>query len=257
MDKKNTFLEQVTLDHQYYSIKQVKKRTKNPDRWVRTLNKIKRLKGLEYQTRSERRIPAKVFQNVDCGCKNSCMEKIDIECRKRVRDDFYNLSSHIEQNIFLRGCCQVSKIKRHRPKDNSKLAKARSFKYYIRINNENVNVCKKYFLDTFQISCGRLYECAKKEFVSDIRDKRGKHVPGNKIDDSMVVQHINSFPVFNNPQNPNVKYLSADLNVSKMYDLYQQYCFTNNLNPVKKKYYYRVFSTKFNLNFQPTSKVSK
>ena len=39
-----------------------------------------------------------------------------------------------------------------------------------------------------------------------------------------------------------------------MYDLYVQKCSQENKQPVKEKYYYKVFSTKFNLHFKVPSK---
>lgn len=77
----------------------------------------------------------------------------------------------------------------------------------------------------------------------------------NKIDDSDVINHIQSFPAYQSHysrrDNPGRKYLNPDLNIRKMYDLYVEKCQQENKSPVKQKFYYNVFSTKFNLHFKP------
>lgn len=55
-------------------------------------------------------------------------------------------------------------------------------KFYLNVDAETKQVCKKYFLETFQISDGRMTRALKKirngEPAGD--DKRGKKTPGNK-----------------------------------------------------------------------------
>lgn len=58
--------------------------------------------------------------------------------------------------------------------------------------------CKRvnYFFNTFGISYGRLYRCVSKPEVFAGVDSRGKKTPGNKIDDTEVINHIKSFPAY-------------------------------------------------------------
>ncbi|CAH1106789.1 unnamed protein product [Psylliodes chrysocephalus] len=53
--------------------------------------------------------------------------------------------------------------------------------------------------------------------------------------------------------NPRRQYLNPDLNIKKVYELYVTECEKENVAPVKEKYYYNVFSTKFNLHFKQPS----
>lgn len=140
-----------------------RKRSCNPAKWARNVQKNRRIKGLEYRNRRGNVIPAKTFIDVICRCRQKCNEKITSDERKAAMEEFYNLGSQLEQNIFLRGCIKVKKIKRRRPKDNSKMPRSRSFTYYFRKNRKNdISVCKKYFKDTYQISVGRIYDCCYK-----------------------------------------------------------------------------------------------
>lgn len=147
---------------------------------------------------------------------------------------------------------------RHRPTNESKPPRSHSFQFFLRVKNNDVQVCKTYFRQTFQVSDGRIHSCSIKNDVSCIRDGRGKPTPGNKIDISDVINHINSFPAYFNhytrAHNPNRKYLNPDLSIKKMYDLYVSWCTDNGKTPVKEKMYYHVFSSKFNLHFKPPLK---
>lgn len=89
-------------------------------------------------------------------------------------------------------------------------------------------------------------------------DSRGKNIPSNKIDYTDVIMHIKSFPSYQShytrKDNEQRRYLHPNLNSRKMYDLYVEKCATENKQPVKQKFYYKVFSTKFNLHFKVPSK---
>ena len=93
----------------------------------------------------------------------------------------------------------------------------------------SVRVCRKAFLHIHAVSGGRI-DRALKSFVeaggSPQMDKRGRHEPGNKTPEetiSYVKQHIASFPQYEShysrTDNPNRKYLSPDLTVSKMHSM--------------------------------------
>ena len=146
---------------------------------------------------------------------------------------------------------------RSRKRDGSGNAKSVSFKYFLRLGVKSVKVCKKYFLGTFQISEKRLYNCITKDEVFGVIDGRGRKKPRNKLDDTGVIEHIKSFPSFQSHytrKNPERKHLHPDLTIRKMYELYVKKCEDGNETPVKEKYYYHLFNTKFNLHFKPPLK---
>ena len=144
------------------------------------------------------------------------------------------------------------------PTNNEGFAKLRNFHYCIPDSGQDVAVCRKFFLGILQISWGRLYRVLTKKDVTDVLDKREKASSVNKIDDFGVIAHISSFPSYQShytrKNNPDTKYLHPDLNIRKMYDLYVEKCVVEQKSTVKKKYYYHVFSSKFNLRFKPPSK---
>lgn len=235
-----------------------RKRKRNPDNWKRERHRKKRLSGKDYETRSGRIVAEKIFSDELCNCARKCNGKIPTDERKNLFQSFYTLSNYNEQNFFLKSCIKSSSVKRRRPTNQSKPSRSHSFSFFLRVKNDDVQVCKTYFRQTFQVSAGRIHNISIKNDVSSVRDKRGKSTPGNKVDTSDVVNHIKSFPAYfshyTRSHNPNRKYLSPDLTIKKMYDLYVQWCGEYQKNPVKEKMYYHVFSTTFNLHFKPPLK---
>ncbi|CAG9829537.1 unnamed protein product [Diabrotica balteata] len=147
-------------------------------------------------------------------------------------------------------------VARHRPRETVTLglSKEKTLHFSLRINGENIKVCKKYFTATFQISDHRVRNTGGKSEICGLRSVNVLS-PKNKVDVSKVVEHINSIPVhqshYTRTHNPNRKYLHPDLTIRKMYNMYVDKC--NNewqVTPVKEKMYYSVFSTKFNLHFK-------
>ena len=87
-------------------------------------------------------------------------------------------------------------------------------------------------------------------------DKWGRHEPGNKTPKetiSYVKQHIASFPQYvshySRTDNPNRKYLSPDLTVSKMHSMYKEKCANDGKEPVSDWLYRKVFNENFNVVF--------
>ncbi|CAG5009807.1 unnamed protein product [Parnassius apollo] len=87
------------------------------------------------------------------------------------------------------------------------------------------------------------------------RDKRGKHVPANKLSDeklNWIKDHINSFPKFVShygERRSTRKYLRPDLSMNKMYELFKAKCESEGKPILKKSAYVKVFTTEFNLHF--------
>ncbi|XP_049304328.1 protein D1-like isoform X1 [Bactrocera dorsalis] len=52
------------------------KRSRNPLKWIRTLQNHNRIKGLAYWIREGKLIPAKTFVDIQCRCRQNCNQKI-------------------------------------------------------------------------------------------------------------------------------------------------------------------------------------
>ena len=81
--------------------------------------------------------------------------------------------------------------------------------------------------------------------------------PWNKTSDDdieFIKQHISSFPWYQShysrQDNPTRKYLSSNLSIAKMYDLYKEKCQEEKRGTTCSKWIYRrTFNEAFNLSF--------
>lgn len=235
-----------------------KKRKKNEQNWKKKTRQRLRNSGQAYNSVNGKEMPEKVFKNIPCQCKQKCDEKFETDERKRIFESFWKLGDYSKQNVYIRSSVLSHRVQRKRAKNGNGNEKHVSYNYILREGDKSEIVCKKYFLDTLQLSHGRVYRCISKPDLLAVLDARGKRTPGNKLDDSDIVAHIKSFPAYqthsSREENPERKYLDPDLNIKKMYGLYVEKCRSEGKEPLKLKFYYRVFSTKFNLQFKVPSK---
>ncbi len=123
----------------------------------------------------------------------------------------------------------------------------------------SVRVCKVAFLRIHAVTNGRLTRALKGQADNDgspHADQRGRHIPANKTSDEdieFVKEHIRSFPKYRShysrKDNPNRYFLSPDLSVAKMFQLYKVECSTQEKRPVSEWVYRKVFNEAFNLSF--------
>jgi len=252
------------MDNVNSNLRKSRKRVRNSDNWARNVAKKLRNSGAEYINRSNNIVPKKKFENKDCGCQKKCKDVIDEDIRKNHFDNFWKMGSFETQNAYLCGCVQSMPIKRRRPRDGSRCMKSSSNVYCLsNVGDSTIVVCKKYFLQTFAISEGRLNRAIMKHAEGKCAgsDDRGKASNPHKLSNDIVknvCDHIQSFPAYvshyTRKHNPDRKYLNENLNVRKMYMLYKEKCSELNILPVKEHMYRHIFNTRFNLHFKKPRK---
>ena len=114
--------------------------------------------------------------------------------------------------------------------------------FYVNNGGVSIRVCKTAFLRIHGISNGRLsraLSAALKEGGTPHQDQRGHHEPKNKTDATklnIIDEHIESFPQYTSHysrhDNPHRRYLSPELSITKMYELYREFCTENGHTPV-------------------------
>ena len=239
-----------------------KKRFREPEKHKKFIRKKRRNAGQEYLSISGKKVAAKTFSNTNCGCKKKCFERIPEVDRQNVFELFWKMGEFSAQNAFICGLVKQNSIKRSRSRNATRNRKSASNEYFVNINNISQKVCKQYFLQTFQISNGRLERALQRARVSSPgEDLRGKHTPVNKTPEQQmqnVREHISSFPAYQShytrSHNPNRKYLDSSLNVRLMYNLYKENCSSDNISPVSEAIYRNIFHRDFNLHFHVPSK---
>jgi len=207
---------------------------------------------------------------MDCKCSRNCFLKLSDEEKHKTIEILNTIGSKEKQDTYICGLLNVQKIVRRRMMSGSGSNRACACKYKIRIDIREVDVCKKAFCSLLGIGKSRVERLIKKIRSNEFSpvDARGKHTNRpNKLPDDILFKihtHIESFPKrsshYSRYDNNNIKYLSSDLNVSKMYRLYLQmhekdeYDKFEKGDPtckpiVKYKYYDKYFKDKFQLSF--------
>lgn len=197
-----------------------------------------------------------------CTCKRlKCYENTTTQERSTVLQNFNALSTHNAQNLYLCGLINIIPVQRHRsrkPEQDANFHEA-SFSYKLRIHrndsSQDVPVCSQAFRAVHGISKGKLEYLQKslKEMGVAPEDKRGIHsTKHRKLKQEYfeaIQEHIKSFRArasHYSLHDSKRKYLPEDLNITKMFKMFQE-----KYSTIKISYqsYKKVFNTKFNLSF--------
>ncbi|KAE9534103.1 hypothetical protein AGLY_008839 [Aphis glycines] len=236
-------------------VRKSKKKLRQVNKWRHNVSKNSKAQGLSHISIRGKHVRAPVT-GPPCKCNKKCFTKIINSERDIIIDSFNNIASKEKQDTYLAGLIKVQAVNRHRPKNNSK-PKNCSCYYKIRIGSTEKIMCKVAFCSFFGIGKSRVERIIKsiQNNVPSPVDKRGKQIKrGNQKKDQVIFQieiHIDSFPSriihYSRHKNESVRYLSADLNISKMYELYMG---DKNIKPnVTYDFYRNHFLTNFNLSF--------
>lgn len=234
--------------------KNTRKRKRNVQKWKCNVRKEQREHGKEYTNIKGKVMEKREVKKETCRpkCSFKCAEKFCKEKRDQIHNQFWNLTDSKKSHFFSK---YVSKVQPLRKRTKKEISRNRNvFQYYFEFNFEKHRVCKEFFCNTLNISQQRVYYFYKNIQNnitnvprSPIKGKNTKHVTHpEKLEE--VRNHIKSFPTVNSHYcraNSQREYLEANLNVTKMYDLYR----AKHENPVSHGIYSKVFNTEFNLSF--------
>lgn len=124
--------------------------------------------------------------------------------------------------------------------------------------NGSIKVCKVMFQATFDIGSRKMRVLAAKIVTGlgfpndDSRQHNSSHRAVSQEHLSYIQQHILSFPAYESHytrDRSSKLYLSSDLSIIQMYELYQKKCATQNLVPVHYSTYRLIFKS-YNLSFR-------
>lgn len=235
-------------------VRNSRKKRKNEEKWKRNIRKRKRAAGKEYENVKGNTVTAKRFEDKDCPCLKKCHLKFSQERREILFKNFYALGSHTLQTAYIFG--QVRIQGKQRTYGNQGIKRKENTRVYFLSDEkgEEHQVCKEFFKQSLGVSDGRITRAliTKKTTGTPKSDQRGKSSSANKtsyVKTEEVKNFINKFPVYEShysrAKNPNRKYLSPDLDITKMYNLYKMEV----QEPVSMFVFRRIFNTNFNLKF--------
>ncbi|XP_055708689.1 uncharacterized protein LOC129804927 [Phlebotomus papatasi] len=222
----------------------------NPEMWAQTLRKKSREAGEEYVNRKGKTIPARtVKETCGDGCKRMCKVFTEEE-RNAIFQRFWSLPDEDKRFVIWKF------VKRVEPKRKTEPTSKRgyTFQYFFEKNNVVHQVCQKFFLNTLNISCARVYYFFEKAQTPEgipKRIKRGRNRGPNYTEEDLVRvrDHIGSFPYTQSPGHNSMKkkkFLDASLSVSAMFRMYKEQYPESRVN---ESVYRNIFNTNFNLSF--------
>ncbi|XP_065090549.1 uncharacterized protein LOC135711607 [Ochlerotatus camptorhynchus] len=220
---------------------------------MRKRNRILKEKGSSYKRMDGTVVQARRVQP-PCGCKMRCYDKFSESVRQNLLLKLLTLTQS-GQNQFLSNHIVV--INTVRPKVLIS-RRTRSRIYRLPGVGGPVKVCKLMFMATFDLKDRKVRTLANKlvlgQGVASDDMRKGncsrKQISPEHAD--YIIKHIKSFPAEESHygrEKSSRLYLSSDLNVQRMYELYQDQCGVDNFIPVHYNTYRRAFNTQ-NLKFR-------
>ena len=245
-----------------------RKRKRDPARWVRTIRKKARAEGKEYEYISRDKQEKKRVQcNIkdSCGnCQKNCSLQFSEEDRSQVFSQYWQLQTIDEKRLFLTKLIQSVPSKRTRKRRVCKGARrnhCNNFKYYFKKDDNLIEVCQTFFLNTLDISRKQVRTAMEKvtEVGTIESDKRGKTI-NHKLSDELIneiVEHVCMFKTVESHyvrRNSQFQYLPSTLDVASMHRMYVTWCTENNYKPATYNTYRTIFKEKFNMKFHQPKK---
>lgn len=163
------------------------------------------------------------------NCRKKCRTLFTEEERYKIHDEFWNMHHDTQRQWLLARICKMP-VQRKRPSTLASAEKSFSLVYTFLNNSANeIKVCQTFFIQTLGYSSNRIIvELLKnsEESVGGMNkvqsDKRGRHIPANKKDHSVILKHIEKY----NPQvshyrrehAPNRRYITSETNLKNMFE---------------------------------------
>uniref|UniRef100_UPI00358FC0C3 uncharacterized protein isoform X1 n=1 Tax=Myxine glutinosa TaxID=7769 RepID=UPI00358FC0C3 len=239
------------------------KRVQHHKDWNDVKRKRLRNSGQEYFGRNGVVHEARKMKDLtNHKCSRQC-HLISEDERKQLFQQYWALADYNAQVSWICGA-----IKQVVPKRRYSQNRQDPRKGYTRIfhmttaEKGSLTVCKTFFLTTLSISNGAIDRALKKQRNNDgmpATDQRGQHAPPNKlaVDElEYIKQHISSFPRYCSHYTwehlGDRSCLAPEINLRRLYLLYQEKCREDGRQPLKEWVYRNTFrTTRFDL--PPTS----
>lgn len=182
------------------------------------------------------------------SCRMKCSERILESDRQGCFEKYWVIGDHDNRVQYLSSLLTINKPKTHRVrKEGQGKSRECAYKYHLIFGGKTHLLCRECFRRTLGETTGFIERVAKKKRTSPTgilpEDGRGKAAPSNKNLEGelqIVTNHILSFPSYESHychKRTSKKFLSQDLSISKMYDLYKQ----STANPVSLIIYTKCF----------------
>ncbi|ESO92470.1 hypothetical protein LOTGIDRAFT_175701 [Lottia gigantea] len=230
----------------------------------KNVRKRRRQSGKEY-TDSNGNLQRKRSLKYDTNhtCRFKCCEHFSYDGCLQIYTEFWTLNDSQKKIFYSQTTSKERKARTRLPNTEFTSRKQFTYKYHLKKSDENIRVCKQFYLDTLDISQTRIQTFHEKDERGNIRysDKRGAHSCKNIINTEpqkeIIRNHIKSFPTIPSHYcraNSKRQYLEPGLTVQKMYNLYVDNCNRDEIKPLKLYVYRDIFNLEFNIGFHVPKK---
>ncbi|CAH3906988.1 unnamed protein product [Pieris brassicae] len=228
---------------------QARKGPRNPANWKRAKEKVMR-----YSAKSLPSAP-RCGHTADSKYKCGALSKEDI---RKLHEEFYRHPNKKDQDSFLLKHCKVVKTKRRLPRVGVRKPTEFITKLYARkiTSPKLIPVCQKTFLNILKITVHSIRRVSKvfATMGTVVQEKRGGDHRSAKNAQRLaaVKKIIESFQCLESHycRSSTIirKYLHAELNIKKMWRMYNTQCDAEDLK-VRQCYFRRIFNKCYNLGF--------
>ena len=262
-----------------------RKRKRDETSWTQKKRKGRRNRGLSYTPNKKRvrsnstdhipRVASRIIKDPCANCRRNCSKRFTEEQRQDTFSSYWQLGKLPDQQQFILNNISVEGKKRTRKRANIGGRKEHKTSHIYTLCK--TNICKTMFLNTLGISKKVMRNAIEKgsnntgivekgsnntgivEKGSNNtgiveKDRRGS-TKNRKFDldvTNSLKGHIKSFPVVESHylrKQTKRNFLSSNLSVSKMYDLYLERYKDANFTLPSYTFYITIFNEKFNIGF--------
>lgn len=175
-----------------------------------------------------------------------------------IHKHFYAKNDKIYQDNFILKYCVTKNIQRRRPKDGSRSSRNMSTKYFLykKTDGKMLRVCKSAFMSILNVKNDRITGVLRRSHQSSgglAKETRGGDHRSQKNEEKRIAIHnfIQSFQCseshYCRGKSDGRVYLSADLNIKKMWRLYNKS--TSPESKVKQSFFRKELNINYNIGF--------
>lgn len=253
---------------------------REPNEWTKNQTKKLRMEGKEYIGYSRSKNTGKVKHNVPRNarklgptCKSSeCIRvksrrcnEITEEQRKELFEKFWTIMNWDQRKVFV-----INHIKRYSPKrvytNKDESRRNYSLQYFLTVNCNKMQVCKKMFLHTLSIGEYSVHSWIKKGIhcgrtnSSEVDNKTNKHSSSSRDKENgklYLKEFLDSLPKLPSHygrSNSSKLYLETTIrSLNQLYNLYKEKCTDENKSPLSRTVFNQSFYS-INLSIHPIKK---
>lgn len=191
---------------------------------------------------------------VNCVCKKSCAQLIDVVAQQEIFDQFYGQETWSNKTQYLRSIVKRAEAKENlNPRFSLKNKNYFSSYFLCDSNNKQQRVCSLFLTKLLQINRMKIFRAVQSTQSNPYAiDRRGKAPNKKKTateDITFAKTFIQTFPLYESkfkPRSLDIKYFHPRLTLSTIYQLYENTCNFKEKKVLSKSVFKKIMNENFN-----------